>query len=76
MPDNLIKMLTKEMKLFVQQKISNKLLVGNLCLLDVTHTHTHTCTCTYRHVFTQHIQELTHIQTLLGVKQKNIVIEK
>ena len=38
-----------------------------------THTHVHVHT----DIFIQHIQELlTHIQTLLNDKQKNIVIEK
>ena len=73
-PNNLIKMITKEMKHFLfnrrYQTNYEMILVDNLCLLDVTHT----CTCTYRHIFTQHIQELlTHIQTLLNDKQ---VIEK
>ena len=45
------------------------ILADYLCLLDVTPTHT----CTYRYIFTQHIQELlTHIQTLLGIKQKDM----
>ena len=61
-PNNLIKMITKEKKHFLfnrrYQTNYEMILMDNLCLLDVTHTHTCTCTCTYRHILTQHIQEL------------------
>ena len=74
--NNLIKKITKEIKPFLNRRYQTNyemILLDNMCLPDITHT----CMCTYRHIFTQHLQELqTHIQTLLGVKQKNIVIKK